>query len=72
MNAVVDLKQMTVSDKLRLMEEIWSDLSRDERELVSPEWHGKVLEERERKLASGEDAFVDWAVAKEQLRSRRA
>ena len=70
MNATVDLQLMTVPDKLRLMEDLWRDLSRNEADLASPEWHGTVLAERERKLASGEDSLVDWETAKKQLRAK--
>jgi hypothetical protein len=70
MNASVDLKQMSVPDKLRLMEELWQDLSRNERDVPSPEWHGTVLADRERKLASGEDRLLDWETAKVQLRAK--
>ncbi len=50
------------------MEALWQGLSRDESELPSPERHGEVLEERDRKIAGGEESFVDWAVAKKKLR----
>ena len=70
MQATLDLQQMTVPEKLRLMEELWRDLSKNERDLASPEWHGAVLAERERKLASGEDTLMDWEEAKQQLRAK--
>ncbi len=66
MSATVDLEQMSTPDKLRLMEALWSDLSRDN--LASPDWHGEVLAERERLTASGEETFIDWEEAKRQLR----
>jgi hypothetical protein len=70
MSAPVDLRQMSVSDKLRLMEEIWHDLSQNESDLSSPEWHGMVLRERETRIANGEDVLVDWETAKRQLRAK--
>jgi hypothetical protein len=70
MNATVDLRQMTVPEKLRLMEDLWRDLSQNEADLASPEWHGALLAERETKLASGEDTLVDWEFAKKQLRAK--
>jgi len=71
MNApVLDLQQMSVSEKIRLMEDIWRDLSQNEKDLTSPEWHGEILDERERKLASGEDTILDWETAKRQLRTK--
>jgi hypothetical protein len=69
-NGTIDLRQMSMPDKLRLMEELWRDLSQNERALASPEWHGEVLAERERKLASGEDTLLDWETAKRQLRAK--
>jgi hypothetical protein len=63
----VDLQKMTVPDKLRLMEALWNDLSRSE-ELASPDWHGEVLAERDRLVESGEESFIDWKIAKRQLR----
>ena len=68
MSVTVDLQKMSVAEKLRLMEDIWQDLCRVETEVVSPEWHGQVLQERDRKIASGEEAFVDWEIAKRKLR----
>ncbi len=68
MAGTVDLQQMSVADKLRLMEELWRDLSENETQVASPEWHGDVLKERDRKIASGEESFVDWEVAKKKLR----
>jgi hypothetical protein len=70
MNATVDLRQMSVLEKLRLMEDLWRDLSQNEADLASPEWHGAVLAGRERKLASGEDTLLDWETAKRQLRAK--
>jgi Putative addiction module component len=70
MNMRVDLKQMSTPEKLRLMEELWEDLSRNESDVESPEWHGTVLAERERKLSSGEDTMLDWDTAKQQLRAK--
>jgi hypothetical protein len=70
MNATVDLRQMSVPEKLRLMEDLWRDLSQNVADLASPEWHGGVLAERERKLASGEDTLLDWETAKRQLRAK--
>ncbi len=59
---------MATPDKLRLMEALWQDLSTTAPELLSPEWHGEVLAERERLIESGEETFIDWDTAKKQLR----
>ncbi len=52
------------------MEALWADLSRDEAQFESPAWHGDVLHDREDKIKSGQESFMDWETAKRQLRDR--
>ena len=61
---------MTVAKKLQLMETLWQDLSRHADALESPEWHGEVLQERERRIPSGEARFSDWEQAKADISNR--
>jgi hypothetical protein len=70
MEITLPLDQMTVADKLRIMETLWADLSRHEQEFQSPAWHEEVLKEREEKLKAGQEKFLDWELAKKQLRDR--
>lgn len=70
MSTIIPLDQMTTPEKLRLMEELWANLSRNEQEFESPDWHGVVLKEREERLEKGEETPIDWETAKEQLRNR--
>ena len=60
--------QLPRADKLRLMEALWSDLSRSEGEFESPSWHESALRETEQRLASGEEKSADWEDAKRRLR----
>jgi hypothetical protein len=55
-------------EKLRLMESLWTDLSRTGAEFESPAWHEVVLRETEQRLASGEEEMIDWEEAKLRLR----
>ena len=64
----VPLDQMTLSEKLPLMESLWDDLSRNVGDFPSPQWHQKVLTERRRRAESGEEQFSDWESAKEDIR----
>ena len=68
MATTVDLEAMSTADKLRLMEDIWQDLSSRKEDIASPDWHGDVLVERERLTMSGEEKFIPWDSAKKQLR----
>lgn len=68
MAVAFDLEGMSTVEKLRLMEELWTNLSTTEARIPSPDWHGDVLAERERLTASGEEAFISWEAAKAKLR----
>ena len=63
------LNELTVAEKLQLMEALWEDLSRNSDALESPEWHRELLEEREHRIASGEARFQDWEQAKADISS---
>lgn len=68
MTATFRLSEMTLSERLRLMEALWADLSRLGDDFESPEWHREVLEERERQIAAGEAHFIPWEQAKAEIR----
>ena len=52
------------------LEALWEDLSRNEAELESPDWHREELTAAEERVKSGEEQFVDWETAKKQLRKQ--
>lgn len=70
MAAVLPLKKMSRVEKLRAMEALWVDLSRDERRFDSPTWHEEALREAERAVESGQAKFSDWDAAKKRLRRK--
>ena len=66
----LELNKMSRIEKLQAMETLWSDLSQDEPRVESPSWHGDVLHETEKRVASGLEVPVPWASAKQDLRNR--
>lgn len=68
MDVVLPLDRMTTAEKLRAMETLWADLSRNADTFESPAWHSDVLRERQQRIAEGKETFVDWEEAKRQLR----
>ena len=64
------IHQMSRLEKLRAMEALGVDLSRDEPAFESPAWHADALRETERRVAAGEEKPLDWKAAKRELRSR--
>ena len=68
MPVILPLAEMTLPEKLQVMEALWEDLSRHADALESPDWHREVLEEREKRIASGEAQFTAWEQAKAEIR----
>ncbi|MDP2793447.1 MAG: addiction module protein [Sulfurisoma sp.] len=65
----IDIAEMPVSEKLKLMEALWDSLDTlSDGDVASPAWHGLALKQAEDELAEGAARFVDWSQAKNLLR----
>lgn len=67
--ATISPENMSVADKLALMETLWTDLC-NHSQIDSPDWHAKVLAARQQQREQGNQQPMDWAQAKEQIRNR--
>ena len=65
----LNLKDMTTGEKLQAMELLWDDICRNVPNLASPDWHGDILKEREKRVKEGTEKFVDWRQAKNDIRN---
>jgi len=72
MPLTLQLKKLSHADKLRAMETLWSDLSKNENRFESPAWHSKALREAQRLVRTGKAKFSDWDEAKARLRRKAA
>ncbi len=72
MSTALPLQNMSTQDKLRIMEQIWEDLSKTPSDIPFPVWHGEELKAREERLKQRLTHFSDWAEAKERIRRRIA
>jgi len=68
----LEIQQLAREEKLRLMETLWADLSREDQELESPAWHAAALAETVERLAAGQETTLDWEQAKAALRQPAA
>ena len=67
MHITLPLDQMTVEEKLRLMDEIWADLLKNEDRIPIPERHLEILREREQMVAEGKADYIPWEQAKQEI-----
>ena len=67
MLANLPLADMTVTEKLQIIEDVWLDLAKEPDQVPSPDWHGDVLRAREQGIRDGQARFLDIAEAKQIL-----
>ena len=64
------ISRLTATEKVQAMELLWDALTAVGNGYESPEWHAAVLEERERRIASGEASFMSMEESKRCLAER--
>ncbi len=72
MTLALPIKEMSRTEKLRAMDDLWHDLASAADEIDSPEWHDRQLRETAALVASGSATFADWAETKVRIRQQVA
>ena len=67
MIAQSEIRQMSLSEKVALLEAVWSEIEVDPAQVEVPQWHKDILDERETDLSEGRAIVLDWAEAKRQI-----
>lgn len=69
MSITLPLDKMTIAEKIQTMESLWDDLCHHNQENIpSPDWHRKILSERENDIRTGKASFIDWEQAKKEIK----
>ena len=66
-NPDISIAELSVTEKLSLMERIWVDFEQKPSEIPSSNWHGDILAQRRQSIKNNEFEFIDWVDAKKQL-----
>ena len=56
--SIAEIKKMTPIERIQTMELLWDVMSHEEEEIVSPNWHEEILNERKNKINSGKTNFI--------------
>jgi putative addiction module component (TIGR02574 family) len=67
MSVEIPLENLSVSEKVRLLERVWDSLCSKSGDVRSPDWHRDVLETRKRRLEEGRATVSSWSEAKARL-----
>jgi len=63
----IEVKKMSILERLQAMEVLWDSLIDEECKIESPEWHQDILKVREKKIKDGYAEFISL----EELRAKR-
>lgn len=70
--SIAEIRKLPVKEKLQIMEVLWEDLrSQTENEPI-PEWHKKILDDRQKEIDAGREEILDWDKVKDSIGKRRA
>ena len=67
--AIPKLAEMTASEKLLLVEELWDDLARHPAEVPVPDWQRQELEQRYQEYLQNPSDGSPWSEVRARLRS---
>jgi putative addiction module component (TIGR02574 family) len=64
------IDQLSLSEKLLLVEDIWDSIARSNSELPLPEWQKRELERRHEEYKAGKRNLHDWQSVHEDIRNK--
>jgi hypothetical protein len=64
------LSSMTTAEKIAAMEELWASLQSNADATPAPEWHAKILADRQKRIDNGETSFSSLQEVRERLENR--
>jgi hypothetical protein len=67
MIAQSEIRQMSLPEKVALLETVWSEIATDPAQVEVPQWHKDILDERDLALKEGRAVILDWDEAKRQI-----
>jgi hypothetical protein len=67
MIAAAEIKRMTLAERMEAMELLWRSISAEPSQVLSPAWHGEILQKRRAKIASGKAQFLTITQLKKRL-----
>jgi hypothetical protein len=65
--SIADIKKMSPAERLQTMEALWDVMCHDSSEPDSPDWHEGILQERKKRIESGEAKFYSISEARKRL-----
>jgi len=69
MNLLETIHELPDIEKIKIMEFLWEELTLDDKNYLSPQWHQEELKKTEQRFSDGKEELIDWKTAKQLLRN---
>lgn len=69
MDLLQSIHDLPKIEKIKVMEFLWEELTLEEKEFDSPDWHKKALKDTEKRMDEGKEKVIDWSETKQLLRN---
>ncbi len=56
--SLAEIEKMPIKERIILMEGIWNSLRKDIAKIESPEWHGEILTNRQKRINEGNATYI--------------
>ncbi|MBS9766152.1 MAG: addiction module protein [Flavobacteriaceae bacterium] len=66
----IELNEMSVFDKIHLINEIWESMEDNNNQIISPKWHKEVLLSRKERVENGDAKFKSFEEVKKELKKK--
>ncbi len=66
-----EIRQLSLHEKLALLESLWAEISIEPHQVDVPQWHKDILDSRQEALEKGQIKILEWDEAKKQISQMR-
>lgn len=65
--SIAEIKKLPIREKFQIMEALWDEMRPEIEAADIPEAHKAILDDCHARVASGQEALVDWSIAKNRF-----
>jgi len=65
-----EINQLNLSEKIRLVEDVWNSIAENQENLPMPDWHKHELDKRLQTYQSGDAQLIDWNTIHKELKAK--
>jgi putative addiction module component (TIGR02574 family) len=65
--SIGEIQQLSLSEKLQIMEAIWEDLRLHADQVAVPQWHKDLLDARRKAVDENREKILEWDEVKHSL-----